>query len=176
MLIGIDVLQDLMAVIRCLSSLSRATKANVRSFRGPYLDINFAAPTGVKVESAAANTGLAHDAAKRVAPSPSALNEKINTMNIGDRHHTSRKNPVVAMINSSISGKTSVGNANVSSAGGPSGSTSSSSSSLNASSAPARTTDASPSVAASDAGSHGPVGTRGGGYGLSAECAMKQGT
>jgi hypothetical protein len=131
--------KDLGAVVRCLSSLSRAAKSNVRTFRGPYLDINFSAPAGVQIEAASGATGLN----TRVAPSPSALNAKISTMNIGEYHHTVRpkpvaasalnakistmsigdshptvrKNPVVAMIQNSISGKGGPGAVVVSSAG-----------------------------------------------------------
>lgn len=37
--------KDLGSVLRCLSALSRAAQKNAKSFRGPYLELNYAAPS-----------------------------------------------------------------------------------------------------------------------------------
>lgn len=50
--------KNLSQVTICLHALSRAVQKGLPSFSGPYLDIKFAAPTGVAVESAPSAMGL----------------------------------------------------------------------------------------------------------------------
>lgn len=45
-------------MIRCLAALSRVIQRTVPSFRGPYLELSHANPSGMAIEGATAVQGL----------------------------------------------------------------------------------------------------------------------
>jgi hypothetical protein len=76
--------KDMGAVIRCLYALSRALRVSVPQFTGPFLDINFFAPTSADIVAAPIESGLNKTSLEMKKVDITTVNSNIAAVKIND--------------------------------------------------------------------------------------------